>query len=54
MHCFLEDKEQFSMQFFKLGLVKKVRPVELDRLEDKCIQKFRTRIWGLNRIAVTI
>ena len=53
MHCFLEHKEQFSMQFFKLGIVRKVRPIELDRLEDAFIQKFRTKIWGLNRIVVT-
>ena len=52
MHCFLAHKSQFSMEFFKLGIVKKVRPVDLDREEEKLIQKFRTNICGLNRIVV--
>ncbi|KAL5247374.1 hypothetical protein ACHWQZ_G019296 [Mnemiopsis leidyi] len=52
MHCFLAHKSQFSMELFKLGIVKRVRPVELDREEEKLIQKFRTNICGLNRIVV--
>ena len=52
MHCFLAHKSQFSMEFFKLGIVKRVRPVDLDREEEKLIQKFRTNICGLNRIVV--
>ena len=36
----------------RLGIVKKVRPVDLDREEDKIVSKFRTKIWGLNRIVV--
>jgi fructose-1,6-bisphosphatase len=53
MHCFLVHKENFSMEYFKLGIVRKVRPVELDREESRLINKFRTNIWGLNRIVVT-
>lgn len=53
MHCYLVHKENFSMEYFKLGLVNKVRPIELDREESRFINKFRTNIWGLNRIVVT-
>ena len=53
MHCFLEHKNQFSMKYFKLGIVKKVRAIDIDREEDKSIQKYRTKLWGLNRIVVT-
>ena len=52
MHCYLEHKKKFSMKYFKLGLVKKVRPTDLDREENNLIQKHRTKIWGLNRIVV--
>ena len=52
MHCFLVHKNEFSMTYFKLGIVKKVRPVDLDREEDKFITRYRTKIWGLNRIVV--
>ena len=40
------------MKHFKLGFVKKVRPMELDREEDMFINRFRTNIFGLNRIVV--
>lgn len=52
MHCYLEHKIDFSMKLFKLGIVKKVRPVVLDREESKLINRYRTNIWGLNRIVV--
>ena len=52
MHCFLEHKDDFSMSNFKLGIVKKVKPTDLDREETFYINKFRTNIWGLNRISV--
>ena len=52
MHCFLAHKSDFSLELFKLGIVKKVRPMELDREEDKLINKYKTNIWGLNRICV--
>ena len=41
------------MGIFKLGVVKKVRPTALDREESILISKFRTNIFGLNRIVVT-
>ena len=53
MHCFLEHKNQFSMECFKFGIVKKVRPIDLDREEDKFIQKYRTKLWGLNIVFVS-
>ena len=52
MHCFLVHKSQFSMEYFKLGIVKKVRPLDLDREENKFINSYRTNISGLNRIVV--
>ena len=53
MHCALFHKEQFGLHLFKLGIVKKVLPCNLDREESRYIMKFRTRIWGMNRIKVT-
>ena len=54
MHCFLAHKSSFSLSFYKLGIVKKVKPLDLDREEARLrlIDKFRTKIWGLNRIVV--
>ena len=51
-HCFLAHKSQCSMTYFKLGIVKKVRPLNLDREESILINKYRTNVWGLNRICV--
>ena len=52
MHCFLTHKQHFSMGHFKLGIVKQVRPIDLDREESNLINKYRTNVWGLNRISV--
>ncbi len=52
MHCFLKHKDRFSMEYFTLGIVKKVRPLDLDREEEKLIFKHRTKVLGLNRIVV--
>ena len=52
MHSFLVHKSSFDMKNFKLGVVKKVRPVDLDREEDNFISRFRTNIWGINRVVV--
>ena len=52
MHCFLKHHSDFHMKHFKLGIVKRVRPIDLDREENKLINKFRTNIWGLNRMVV--
>ena len=40
------------MEHFKLGIVKKVRPLDLDREEEKFIFDYRTKVMGLNRIVV--
>ena len=53
MHAFLLHKDNFDMKIFKLGIVKKVNPTYLDREEDFFISRFRTNIFGLNRIVVT-
>ena len=42
----------FSMNIYKLGVVKKVSPLNLDREEDFFIAKFRTNVFGLNRMVV--
>ena len=52
MHAYLKHKDDFNMQIFKLGIVKQVNPNSLNRLEDYFITKFRTNIYGLNRIVV--
>ena len=52
MHCFLEHSSDFELKIFKVGIVKRVRPVDLDREEDKLVNRFRLKIWGLNRIVV--
>ena len=52
MHCFSKHRSDFTMKHFKLGIVKRVKPSELDREENKLINKFRTNIYGLNRIVV--
>ena len=53
MHCFLKQKNDFKMGIFKLGIVRKMAPLDLDREEEKFIFTFRTKILGLNRIVVT-
>ena len=53
MHAFLSHKDCFSMNIYKLGIVKKVSPMNLDREEDFFIAKFRTNVFGLNRMVVT-
>ena len=52
MHGFLENKDQFSMKYFKLGIAKKIKPTNLDLEEEKFIQKCRSKIQGLHRIVV--
>ena len=52
MHCYLKHRSDFNMNIFKLGIIKKCRPRDLDREEDKLVDKYRTKIWGLNRIVV--
>eukprot|EP00116_Pleurobrachia_bachei_P007705 sb/3467967/ len=53
-HCFLKyrDKDNFSISSFRIGLVKRASPMELDRVEEFFIESFGTRVNGLNRIAV--
>ncbi len=51
-HNFLDHKDNFSLSNFKLGIVKKVNPVNLNREEQRFIDMFRTDIFGLNRIKV--
>ena len=50
MHCLKND---FDMGIFKLGIVRKMAPLDLNREEEKFIFNFRTNVLGLNRIVVT-
>eukprot|EP00116_Pleurobrachia_bachei_P000624 sb/3460886/ len=47
-------RDQFSLDYFKLGLIKTVSPLALDRHENKLIDRLRTKLFGLNRINVII
>ena len=51
-HCYNEHPEQFNLNVFKVGFVTKCQATDLDREESRFITKFRTRIFGLNRIKV--
>lgn len=51
-HCFDVHADEMSLDFFKIGFVKTCNAHELNREENRFIQKFRTNIWGLNRINV--
>ena len=51
-HCWEAHREHFSLDIFKLGLIKSVSPLSLDRHESKLIDRFRTKLFGLNRINV--
>ena len=52
IHCYEKHPDKFDLNYFKIGFVKKVNPLDLDREEDITIHKFKTNIWGLNRIKV--
>ena len=51
-HCSEDHPDSISLDNFKIGIVKVCIPECLDREEDKFITKFRTNIWGLNRMRV--
>ena len=51
-HCFDTHPNQMDLSYFNLGIIKKCNPIDLDREESRFISKFRTHIWGLNRIKV--
>ena len=51
-HSFLAPKDNFSMNNFKLVIVKEVNPLNLDREEQRFINTFKTNIFGLNRMEV--
>ena len=52
MHCFTQHHSDFSLSHFRLGIVKRVKPIDLYREDNKLIMKYRTNIFGLNRIVV--
>ena len=52
-HCFYNHPDQMELSVFKVGIVKKCRAIDLDREEDRFISKFRTNVFGLNRMIVS-
>ena len=52
MHCYEKHPDKFDLKYFNIGFVKKANPLDLDREEDITIHKYKTNIWGLNRIKV--
>ena len=52
IHCMEFHYDFFDIEVFKFGVVKQVKPIELDREEERFIDKFKTNIFGLNRIKV--
>ena len=56
MHCFLSKRIMTltcNVGTFKLGIVRKIAALDLNREEEKFIFDFRTKVLGLNRIVVT-
>ena len=51
-HAFKEHFDNFNLSNFELGVVKKCRPIDLDRQEFKFIDRYRTKSLGLNKIQV--
>ena len=52
MHCYIEHSDHFDFDIFKFGIVKKVQPSLLDREESRFCTKFKTNVWGLNRMEI--
>ena len=52
MHCYDVHRDTFSFDCFKFGIVKKTKPSLLDREEARFCTKFRTNVWGLNRMEI--
>ena len=51
-HCYDKHRDSFDLKYFKIGIIKACSVSNLDRLEDSMITKYRTNIWGLNRMKV--
>ena len=52
MHCYIEHRDNFSFNNFRFGIVKKAQPSLLDREESRFCTKFKTNVWGLNRMEI--
>ncbi len=52
MHCFIEHRDKFDLNLFKFGLVRKCKLADLDREESRFCTKFKTNVWGLNRMEI--
>ena len=49
-HCFDRHRNDFKLSVFKIGFVTCCRAVDLDHEENRVISKFKTDIFGLNRM----
>ena len=52
MHMMETHANAWNINHFKFGVVKQVKPVDLNREEERFIDKFKTNLFGLNRINV--
>ena len=50
--AFIEHRDKFDLNVFKFGLVGKSKPTDLDREESRFCTKFKTNVWGLNRMEI--
>ena len=48
-HCFDVHPESFSLEYFKVGFVKKCAALQLEREEHRLTSMFRANILGINR-----
>ena len=52
MHCFNKHREDFYLKLFKVGIVKKAQPTASDREEARFCVKFKTNVWGLDKMEI--
>ena len=52
MHCYIEHKNDLNFETFRFGIVKRTKPILLDREESRFCSKFKTNVWGLNRMEI--
>ena len=52
-HCFDKHPDNMILSVFNVGIVKTCRASFLDREENRFVTKFRTALWGLNRMKIS-
>ena len=51
-HCLYKHQNNMKLSVFKLGFVKCFSAIDLDREGNRIVTKFRTDIFGLNRLII--